>query len=122
MNDDIIFTTEDVSKNKVYGVLAYLGILVLVPLLGAKDSLYARFHANQGLILLIFNILLTAARRILAFSLKVATFGLMNNTINIIAATATSAISLAFAIIGIVNACSGEAKRLPIIGGFNLLK
>lgn len=122
MNDDIIFTTEDVSKNKAYGVMAYLGILVLVPLLGAKDSLYAKFHANQGLILLIFNILLTAARRILAFALKVATFGLMNNTINIIATTATSAISLVLVIIGIVNACSGEAKRLPIIGGFDLLK
>lgn len=122
MNEDIIFTTEDVNKNKVFGVLAYLGILVLVPLLGAKDSLYARFHANQGLILLIFNILLTAARRILTFALKVATFGLMNDAINIIASTATGVISLVFIIIGIVNACSGEARRLPIIGGFTLVK
>ena len=122
MNEDIIFTTEDVNKNKVFGVLAYLGILVLVPLLGAKDSLYARFHANQGLILLIFNILLTAARRILTFALKVATFGLMNDAINIIASTATGVITLVFIIIGIVNACSGEARRLPIIGGFTLVK
>lgn len=122
MDEDIIFTTEDVSKNKAYGVMAYLGILVLVPLLGAKDSLYAKFHANQGLILLIFNILLSAGCRILTFAFKVATFGLMNNAINITATAAASALSLVLVIIGIVNACSGEAKRLPIIGGFDLLK
>ena len=37
MNEDIIFTTEDVNQNKVYGILAYFGILVLVPILAAKD-------------------------------------------------------------------------------------
>lgn len=121
MNEDVIFTTEDVNQNKIYGIFAYLGILVLIPIFAAKDSLYARFHANQGLILLIFNILMTAARRILTFVLKVATFGLMNHAINAVMVTATSLITLAFIIIGIVNACSGEAKRLPVIGGFTLL-
>lgn len=121
MDEDVIFTTEDVNQNKIYGIFAYLGILVLVPIFAAKDSFYARFHANQGLILLIFNVLMTAARRILAFVLKVATFGLMNHAINAVMVTATSLITLAFIIIGIVNACSGEAKRLPVIGGFTLL-
>lgn len=121
MNEDVIFTTEDVNQNKIYGIFAYLGILVLIPIFAAKDSFYARFHANQGLILLIFNILMTAARRILTFVLKVATFGLMNHAINAVMVTATSLITLAFIIIGIVNACSGEAKRLPVIGGFTLL-
>lgn len=121
MDEDVIFTTEDVNQNKIYGIFAYLGILVLVPIFAAKDSFYARFHANQGLILLIFNVLMTAARRILAFVLKVATFGLMNHAINAVMVTATSLITLALIIIGIVNACSGEAKRLPVIGGFTLL-
>ena len=47
------YTKEDIDKNKVMGVLAYLGLLVLVPLLAAKDSKFARFHSNQGLVLLI---------------------------------------------------------------------
>lgn len=122
MDEEVVFTTEDVRQNKVYGILAYLGILVLVPIFAAKDSLYAKFHANQGLILLIFNILLTMVRRILSFALKVATFGLMNNTINLVTSTATTAISLVLIVVGIVNACSGEAKRLPVIGGFTLLR
>lgn len=122
MDEDIIFTTEDVEKNKVFGIFAYLGILVLVPLLGAKDSLYAKFHANQGLILFIFNIILNAAGRTITFALKVATFGMMNNAINVLVSLATTAVSLVFVIIGIINACSGEPKKLPIIGGFTLIK
>ncbi len=122
MNENVIFTTEDVKRNKIYGILSYLGILVLVPILGAKDSLYARFHANQGLCLLIFSVVLSLAGRMISFVLKVATFGLMNNLIHNLIFTAIGVIELVFLIIGIVNACSGEAKRLPLIGGFTLLK
>ena len=122
MNEDIIFTTEDVNQNKVYGILAYFGILVLVPILAAKDSLYARFHANQGLILLISQFALNIVGRIIRVALKVATFGLINDVVNTIVSVAISAITIAYLAIGIINACSGEAKRLPIIGGFTLLK
>lgn len=122
MNEDIIFTTEDVNQNKVYGILAYFGILVLVPILAAKDSLYARFHANQGLILLISEFALNIVGRIIRVALKVATFGLINDVVNTIVSVAISAITIAYLVIGIINACSGEAKRLPIIGGFTLLK
>lgn len=122
MNENVIFTTEDVKRNKIYGILAYLGILVLVPILGARDSLYAKFHANQGLCLLIFSVVLSLAGRIVTFVLKVATFGLMNNLIHSLIFTAIGVIELVLMIIGIVNACSGEAKRLPLIGGFTLLR
>ncbi len=37
----------------VFGVLSYLGILVLIPLLLKKDDDFVHFHAKQGLILLI---------------------------------------------------------------------
>src|SRR5471030_1450735 len=41
--------SDDVEKNKVFGILAYLGPLCLVPILVAKDSPFAKYHANQGL-------------------------------------------------------------------------
>ncbi len=37
----------------VFGILAYLGILVLIPLLVKKDDDFIHFHAKQGLVLLI---------------------------------------------------------------------
>src|SRR5437762_547806 len=48
---------KDVEQNKVYAILAYLGILVLVPLLAAKESKFAQYHANQGLVLFIADII-----------------------------------------------------------------
>ena len=43
---------QDVQANKVMAILAYFGLLVFVPLFAAKESRFARFHTNQGLILL----------------------------------------------------------------------
>ena len=45
------------SNDKVYGILAYLGILFLVPLLAGKTQ-FARFHANQGVVLFIADVIL----------------------------------------------------------------
>ncbi len=45
--------SKDIEDNKIYAALSYLGLLVLIPLLVAKDSKYAQFHAKQGLVFLI---------------------------------------------------------------------
>jgi uncharacterized membrane protein len=39
------------EQDKIMLVLAYLGILALVPLLAVKDSAYVQWHAKQGLAL-----------------------------------------------------------------------
>ena len=120
MEEKIIFTQEDVNKNKVHGILAYIGILVLVPLLAAKDSQYARFHANQGLVLLFVEIGLNIISKIL--SVAVIFVPILNAIVSAILGTAVGIISLVFLIIGIINACSGEPKKLPIIGNITLIK
>ena len=66
MEENVIFNTEDVEQNKVFGILSYIGILVLVPILAAKDSQYARFHANQGLVLFITDVIIGACMSILS--------------------------------------------------------
>ena len=45
------FHPQDIAQNKAMAILAYLGILVLIPIFAAKNSAFAKFHANQGLIL-----------------------------------------------------------------------
>ena len=47
---------KDVEKNKVMAVLAYF-IFFLPLLTDAKDSPFAKFHANQGLLLLLFSVI-----------------------------------------------------------------
>lgn len=97
----------DASSNKVMAVLAYLGILVLVPLLAAKESKFARFHTNQGLILLICSI-------VSFFISKVPSIAFISWILNIAI--------LILAIIGIINAVKGETKELPLVGKFTIIK
>lgn len=48
---------KDVEDNKTMAVFSYVWILCLVPLLGKKDSKFAQFHAKQGLVLFIIELL-----------------------------------------------------------------
>ena len=118
MNEEnIVFNSEDVENNKVMGILAYFGILFLIPLLAAKDSQYARFHTNQGIVLFIFSV----ALNIIGFVISVTSFGILSFVGTLITGL-IGLVCLAFAIVGIVNACSGEPKKLPIIGSITLYK
>jgi len=113
------FSEMEDSNDKVYGVLSYIGILWLVGLLAGKTE-FARFHANQGLVLFIAEIILGIAAGIVAVIL---------NFIPIIGAIIVGLISavvslgsLALMIMGIVNAAQGQMKPLPVIGGFRIIK
>lgn len=102
------FTAEDINANKAMAILAYLGILCLIPIFAAKDSKYARFHANQGLVLFIAMIALYI----------VGIIPILGTLIKIIGLLAVAVL----AIMGIIAAAKGEAKTLPLIGKFVILK
>lgn len=109
------FDPNDIQQNKVMAVLAYLSWLVLVPIIGAKNSPFARFHANQGLVLAIAEIICWVVLGILVkLPLIGWIFGLIEGIFSLVC--------LIFAIIGIVNAANGRAKELPIVGKFRVLK
>ena len=55
---------KDVEEHKVVAALSYLGILCLVPLLGSKQSKFAQFHAKQGLVLFVIDVLVSFIARI----------------------------------------------------------
>jgi len=46
----------DIEQNKAIAALSYVWILFLIPLLGKRDSAFAQFHAKQGLILFVIEI------------------------------------------------------------------
>lgn len=113
------FDAKDIEQNKVMAILSYLGILVLIPILGAKESPYARFHANQGLILCIAAILYSIAYSILS-SIILAISWRLYWLVSILGFA-----GLVFAVLcvlGIINAANGQAKELPFIGKYRILK
>lgn len=122
----------DIADNKVMSVLSYLGIFVLIPIFAApKSSRFARFHANQGLSLLLVDV----AYWILSFLLnliKVTRYETLWGYDIPVGETTPWFISLlifligipitVLTIMGIVNAVKGKAKELPFIGKLRLLK
>ena len=119
------FDAEDIDKNKIMGILAYLSWLVLNPIIAAPKSKFARYHANQGLILAIVGVSWGIVQTILSAVIG-GIFGLIG--LGAIAAIIISLLGLVnlvlfiFAVIGIVNVVNGKAKELPIIGQSTLIK
>jgi len=100
-----VFTQEDIEKNKVMAALAYL--IFFLPLISAKDSAFGKFHANQGLVLLI--------------SFFIVNFIYIIPILGWIAAPLLSLALIVIGIMGAVSAYNGKAEEMPVIGQFNLI-
>lgn len=114
------FDENDIKDNKVLAVFAYLGILVLIPILAAPKSKFSKFHANQGLVLLIAEVIFFTASAIVSTIL-----GLLLGFIGVAISYLLTLIGLVFpvlTVIGIINVINGKAKELPVIGGIKILK
>jgi uncharacterized membrane protein len=96
----------DIEKNKVNGILCYLGILIIIPFVNeeAKKSAYVKFHLNQGLVLTIAWIVsgFVVWVPIIGWLLGIALFVIW--------------------IMGLIGAAQGEMKRVPLLGNIELLK
>lgn len=119
---------KDAQDNKIMGILAYLSWLVLVPIFDAKDSKYAKFHANQGVVLaageLAIWILQAIVRAIFPYHYSATLLYTRGPIYGILSAVFWIAqIGLyVLAIIGLLAAIKGEKKELPLIGKFKILK
>ncbi len=99
---------QDIEKNKAMGILAY--IIFFIPLLAAKDSKFAMYHANQGLVLFLAGVALNIVGWIIPFIgwMLIIPLGWV--------------FLLVLAIMGIISAAKGEMKPLPVIGGIQIIK
>ncbi len=93
------------QKNTLMAVLAYLGILIIVPFLtDAHKDPFVKFHLKQGVVLIIFEFIgfFISAVPILGW----------------VVGWLIWVVSLVLLIIGILNAVSGAEKELPLIGSY----
>ncbi len=107
------FTAEDISKNKIIAMAAYLlGIPgVIIALLASHDSPYAAFHVRESLKLTIAGILGGICCGILC----IIFIGLFLLPILCI-------VLLVVRIICFFNVCAGKAKTAPIVGNLPFFK
>ena len=102
------FDQSDVEQNKTVVLLTcilviFFPILFFLPLVACKDSPYARFFANQCLLIFIGDIIAGATAIILVGGLiGIAMF--------------------IFSIVNAVNANNGMRKGIPLVGGIEIIK
>lgn len=101
-------TEEDVEQAKAVSAVAYL--IFFLPLLVKPESRFGKFHANQGLLLLITALGINIVGSIIPIIgwFLILPLGFI--------------FTLVLFIMGIVSAVNGKMKRLPLIGGFDIIK
>lgn len=107
------------SNSKLMGVLAYLGILVLIPIFAAKDDKFARYHANQGATVCVLGIAGYIVNWVVSFILGMVNIGILSMVWSLVY-WAFGICLFILMVIGIVNVCKGVEKELPVVGKFNL--
>ena len=110
------FSKKDIEDGKLMGILSYIGILCLIPYLTEKENEFVKYHAKQGLNLFLIEVICSAGLSIIGgmLWLLIGLIALVSSCVGLLA--------LALSIMGIVNVCNGEAKELPIINKFKLIK
>ena len=103
LNDE---AREEVEKNKIFAMLAYL--LFFLPLIACPSSSFGRYHANQGLIVLICCVILSIVQ-IIPFVGQIVFLG-------------GGICMIVLILMGIGNAAQGKMVPLPVIGQFHLIR
>lgn len=109
---------QEAQENKAIFILSY--ILFFLPLVSCPGSKIGRFHANQGLVLLITSVAGQIVVTIVSSVLLSISLALWRFT-SLIGWGWTIAV-LVLVVIGMMNANKGEQKPLPIIGKFTIIK
>lgn len=92
---------KEVQDGKIYAVLAYIGILCLVPLLVKKENKFALFHGKQGLVIFIAEIAVGIISVIPFLGWLIGFFGVIILGI--------------LSLVGIFQALMGNYWKMPVI-------
>ena len=98
---------KDTQENRVLALFCYLSMAVILPLVAQPNSAFIRYHANQGIVLILFTLCASVVSIIPILG------WIVTGVCYIFAFICT--------IIGIVHACKGQKKPLPLIGKYTIL-
>lgn len=94
----------DTDQSLFMGILCYLGVLIIIPLLTSKNNSFVKFHLKQGLVLVICEAVLWIATRM---------FWPLIPLISVL-----QLVVFVLAVIGIINVVQKKHKDLPLVGKF----
>jgi uncharacterized membrane protein len=91
------------QNETLMGVLAYLGILIVIPFIMAKDDPFVKFHLKQGLVLVLIEVVVWFLGGMFFWH-----FWPLLQLVNLA--------TLILSIIGIVNVVNKKQAELPLVG------
>lgn len=106
---------QDINENRIMAILAY--VIYLIPMYGAKNSKFARYHAYQGRLLFqeYFGLIIGCLVFYTFFS-WLSVYGILFKIVMIVVIFEGGVLIISH-IIGIIHACKGEMKPLPFLKG-----
>lgn len=93
------------DQGKIMSILAYIGPLIVVSYLVAKDNPSVKFHIKQGGVLFVLEIAVYVLSLVFIFLYPLW--------------AVANLVLLVLSIIGIVNAAQGKEKELPFVGSYS---
>lgn len=107
--------SEELQKKKIVCCLAYVfGILFFLPLILYPKDDFAKFHANQSLVILLTSIIVSALCSILGMIPAIGfVFGIIGGVLGVVILIAC--------ILGIVAVVQDEKTKLPLIGNIRII-
>ena len=126
------FDPNNFAENKKYCKLAVLGITFWVPYVFAKDSLSARFYANQGLLIFILEVIAGIFNAFICGGIIQTAFyindpynphlGIMGWIFDLIFTAIFFAVPVFLIVTAFKNIDAGRVKDVPLIGKLRILK
>ncbi|MBF0428393.1 MAG: hypothetical protein HQL94_05675 [Magnetococcales bacterium] len=102
MSQSIILQRKAGLFSRSMALFSYMGVLCLIPMMTSRDDTYVRFHARQGAILWMWEVLAV-------YTLLMPGFGKLFFKFSSMAC-------LILSIIGILSVLVGRAWKFPLIG------
>lgn len=116
------YTKKDIDDGKILAVLSYVGILALIPYFFEKENQYVKDHAKVGMNLFLIEVIVSVGLGIVATACAITIVLIWLSLIVLIAEWVLGIVSLVLSVMGIINACNGEVKDLPIISKWKIIK
>lgn len=91
-----------VTKENIFSIISYVGVLCLVPILMKKEDPFTKFHARQGLMLFIIEIGLMIIGIIPFLGAVISQIGMLA--------------CLVVSIMGIIKVLKAEQWKIPYVG------
>ena len=121
------YTDKEIKEGKSIAWLSYFGLLALIPYFAQKENKYTHAHAIRGLNLLIvdvaWGVLMTILTSVIHEPAYIYGYFVGYSTpwwLNLISAAGYIFICVV-SIMGIVYACSGKVKDLPLVGKIKII-